>query len=88
MQTRDSIGLFGGWSGIHIGDDAILLESLRAIEEEAPHRKVQLFCSTPEITGRLIKNTDKVQISPAFRCFTQQETHQLLSSKSSLEKIY
>lgn len=88
MQTKDSIGLFGGWSGIHVGDDAILLESLRAIEEEAPHRKVQLFCSTPEVTKRLVKNTDKVQVSPAFRCFIQEETHQLLSSKSPLEKIY
>jgi polysaccharide pyruvyl transferase WcaK-like protein len=87
MLERDSIGLFGGWSGVHVGDDAILLETLRKLEEEIPYAKIQLFCSTPEITKNLVTN-QQVEISPAFRCFTREATNQLLSSKSFLERLY
>ncbi|AFY47769.1 hypothetical protein Nos7524_1910 [Nostoc sp. PCC 7524] len=87
MLQRDSIGLFGGWSGIHVGDDAILLETLRKLEEEIPEAKIQLFCSTPEITKNLVTN-QQVEISPAFRCFTRDVTNHLLNASNSLERLY
>lgn len=87
MQHRDSVGLFGGWSGVHVGDDAILLETLRVLEEKAPGAQIQLFCSTPLVTERLIECKQNITIVPALRYFTRDVTLKLLSSKNSLERL-
>jgi colanic acid/amylovoran biosynthesis protein len=84
---QDCIGLFGGWSGIHVGDDAILLETLQVIQQEAPDARIQVFCSTPDVTRRLLNNRENVDIVPAFRCFTGKATQNLLQATHIVDRI-
>ena len=90
LPKLKTIGLFGGWSGFHVGDDAILIETLCFIQTNFPEAKIFVFSSTPEVTHEILSPYNQnIEIVPALRIFTTPVTQKVQeNSKTLVTKFY